>query len=333
MFEKRFETENGYFYYIEKENRVTITTYHGNDVELELPAKIEDLPVRKIGKKAFMNARQLRRVVLPDSVKKLGEWAFAYCGMLEEIVLPKRKMSVGTGVFLGDSRLEKITLRLRKKDVERLDVGSSGENSESSEGKIELVELQQWAHSSEQYHEDMAVLLATVNTMDDAAYLFDFKEAGSEEWIQKWDARMLKILAEPDEKGYTQMILCGEEDINCNLENFVRDKRKKKVRYCFLRLLYSSGLADETKQILEAYLTSHVVGSPSMETWLVLKEEMGHKKEYYELYVELGCLDQENYDATLADLGDKQPEMKAYFIRWNDENKESGEDAFDMFSL
>lgn len=313
MFEKRFETENGYFYYIEKEDRITITTYHGNDAELELPAKIENLPVRKIGKKAFMNARQLRRVVLPDSVKKLGEWAFAYCGMLEEVILPRRKMSVGTGVFLGDSRLEKVSLRLRKKE--------------------DRAELQQWLGASVKYQEDVAVLLATVNTMEDAAYLLDFKEAGNEEWIQKWDARMLKILAEPDEKGYTQMILCGEEDINCNLENFVRDKRKKKVRYCLLRLLHSSGLADGTKQILEEYLTSHVVGSPSMEAWLVLKEEMGHKKEYYELYVELGCLNKENYDATLADLGDKQPEMKAYFIRWNDENKESGEDAFDMFSL
>lgn len=332
MFEKRFETENGYFYYIEKENRITVTTYHGNDVELELPDKIEELPVRKIGKKAFMNARQLRRIVLPDSVKKLGEWAFAYCGVLEEIILPKRKMSVGTGVFLGDQRLEKIMLRLRKKDMEKLD-DSIDETIEHATGRSEKEELQHWFAASETFRDDIAVLLATVNTMDDAAYLFDFKEAGSEEWIGKWDARMLKILAEPDEKGYTQMILCGEEDINCNLENFVRDKRKKKVRYCFLRLLHSSGLTDENKQILEDYLMSHVVGSPSMETWLVLKEEMGHKKAYYELYVELGCLNQENYDATLADLGDKQPEMKAYFIRWNDENKESGEDAFDMFSL
>lgn len=320
MFEKSIDTENGIFYYTVREERVTITTYHGNDTEVIVPETIEGVSVRKIGKKAFMNSRQLRRVVLPDSIKKLGEWAFAYCGLLEEVELPKRKITVGTGAFLGDRLLARLILRERQKDRMSVKVGKT-------------TACLRWSEQSEKYRMDMAVLLAVVPAMKDGEYLMDFKEAGSKEWIVKWDTRLIKILEEPDEKGYTEMILCGEEDINCNLENYIKEKRKKKVRYCFLRLLHDSGLEADMEKRLEEYLISHAVGCASMETWLVLKEEKGHLREYYELYVELGCLTAENYDATLADLGEKQPEMKAYFMRKHEANRGEQADFFDSFTL
>jgi hypothetical protein len=310
MFEQSIDTENGTLYYTVKEERVTITTYHGNDSEVIVPDFIDGFPVRKIGKKAFMNSRQLRRIVLPESIKKLGEWAFAYCGLLEEVELPKRKIAVGTGVFLGDRRLARLTQKERSKG--------------STSGKTE---------PSETYRNDIAVLLAAVPAMEDGEYLLDFKDAGSAEWIVKWDMRLIKILEEPDEKGYTEMILCGEEDINCNLENYIKEKRKRKVRACFLRLLHDSGLDADTRKMLEEYLISHSVGNASMETWLVLKEEKGHLREYYELYVKLGGLQLANYDATLADLGEKQPEMKAYFMRWREEQKTGEADVFSGWTL
>ncbi|MDD5948312.1 MAG: leucine-rich repeat domain-containing protein [Lachnospiraceae bacterium] len=315
--EMSIDTEKGTLYYAIKEERVTITTYHGNDSVVEVPAKLEGFPVRKIGKKAFMNSRQLRRVVLPDSVKKLGEWAFAYCSLLEEVVLPRRRITVGTGVFLGDKMLTRIVLRCRQK------------NGKLSSGEADLF----WSRQEESYRSDIAVLLAAVPGMEDGEYLLDFKEAGDHAWIVKWDARLRRFIEEPDEKGYTQMILCGEEDINCSLDNYVREKRKKKVRYCFLRLLHDSGLTAEMKQTLEEYLICHSVGCASMETWLVLKEEKGHLREYYELYVRLNCLNDENYDATLADLGSQHPEMKAYFMREHGQQQETGADFFDTFSL
>ncbi len=310
MTEKSIQTEKGTLYYVVKEDRITVTTYHGNDSVVELPAKINGLPVRKVGKKAFMNSRQLRRIVVPDTVKKLSEWAFAYCDLLEEVELPKRQITMGTGVFLGDKRLSKIVLRARKKEQDS-----------------------DWARCSDKLKNDTAALLAVVPFMEDGEHLLNAKDAGNEDWINKWDARLVKILEEPDEKGYTDVILCGEEDINCNLENFVKDKRKKKVRFCFLRLLNDSGLQKDIRVILEDYLISHIVGCASMETWLVLKEEKGHIREYYELYAKLGCLNCDNYDATLADLGEKQPEMKAYFMRWHEDYRQKEGDFFDIFEL
>lgn len=309
MFEKSLDTEKGTFYYKIRDEKVTITTYHGNDTEVVVPERIENMPVRKVGKKAFMNSRQLRRVVLPDTVKKLGEWAFAYCGLLEEVEVPKRRVSIGKGCFLGDQRLLKIVLRQRAK-------------SQSLE----------WMKYSVDYREDVACLLAAVNGMEDGEYLFDTKEAGEDAWIQKWDMRLLKMIEEPDEKGYTNMILCGEEDANCSLDIYVRDKRKKKVRFCFLRLLHDSGLLEDMRKCLQDYLLAHSVGQSSMETWLVLKEEKGHIREYYEMYADLGCINEENYDTTLADLGAKHPEMKAYFMRKHEQEKPDV-DVFEGWTL
>lgn len=312
--EQSIKTEQGTIYYTVKDERVTITTYHGNDAEVCVPARINGLNVTKIGKKAFMNSRQLQRVSLPDSVKKLGEWAFAYCPLLDVVELPKRKLVMGTGVFLGDKQLSHIVLRSREKD----------------RGK----DTDWWSACTGSHREDTAVLLAALPAMESGEYLLDMKEAGKAEWFRAWDACLLKLLDEPDEKGYTDMILCGEEDLNCSLDIFVREKRKKKVRYCFLRLLKDSELSSDARQVLNDYLMSHIVGKASMETWLVLKEEKGHLKEYYELYVRLGGLTEENYDATLADLGEKQPEMKAYFMRQHEEIKSGvNSDAFNRFQL
>ena len=69
-----------------------------------------------------------------------------------------------------------------------------------------------------------------------------------------------------------------------------------------------------------------------MEAWLVLREEKGHCKEYYELYERLGGITADNYEATISDLKDKHPEMKAYFIRKHTEQV-CEQDAFDAFSL
>lgn len=312
--EQSIRTEQGTLYYTIKEERITITTYHGNDTEVVVPAEMNGLHVSKIGKKAFMNSRQLQRVSLPDTTKKLGEWAFAYCPLLKEVELPKRKLIMGTGVFLGDKQLSHIVLRSREKD----------------RGK----DTDWWSDCTKTYRTDTAVLLAVLPAMESGEYLLDMKEAGKAEWFQAWDACLLKMLDEPDEKGYTDMILCGEEDLNCSLDIFVREKRKKKVRYCFLRLLKDSELSPHTRQELKDYLMNHIVGKASMETWLVLKEEKGHLKEYYELYVRLGGLTEENYDATLADLGEKQPEMKAYFMRQHEEIKgKKDTDGFAMFQL
>lgn len=296
--EQYYETPKGRLSYVIKENYATITSYQGEDEVVEIPPFLEK-PVKRIGKKAFMNNKWLQKIVLPDTITEIYEWAFAYCAMLEEVEFPGKAIAISKGIFLGDVRLVKVAVRDDAADTLK---------------------------------EDRARLLAALPSLSDSEYLFAMEEAGTKEWFLRYDERIKKFLEEDDAHGYTQMILCGEEDLNCSLDLFVEEKRKKKARFCFLRLLHDTGLAPSYRKTLEQYLMSHVVGSPSMEAWLVLREEKGHCKEYYELYERLGGITADNYEATISDLKDKHPEMKAYFIRKHTEQV-CEQDAFDAFSL
>ncbi len=297
--EQYYETPKGRLSYVIKENYATITSYQGEDEVVIIPPLLSDVFVERIGKKAFMNNKWIQKIVLPDTITEIYEWAFAYCAMLEEVEFPGKAIAISKGIFLGDVRLVKVAVRDDAADTLK---------------------------------EDRARLLAALPSLSDSEYLFAMEEAGTKEWFLRYDERIKKFLEEDDVHGYTQMILCGEEDLNCSLELFVEEKRKKKARFCFLRLLHDSGLAPSYRKTLEQYLMSHVVGSPSMEAWLVLREEKGHCKEYYELYERLGGITADNYEATISDLKDKHPEMKAYFIRKHTEQV-CEQDAFDAFSL
>ena len=297
--EQYYETPKGRLSYVIKENYATITSYQGEDEVVIIPPLLSDVFVERIGKKAFMNNKWIQKIVLPDTITEIYEWAFAYCAMLEEVEFPGKAIAISKGIFLGDVRLVKVAVRDDAADTLK---------------------------------EDRARLLAALPSLSDSEYLFAMEEAGTEEWFLRYDERIKKFLEEDDAHGYTQMILCGEEDLNCSLDLFVEEKRKKKARFCFLRLLHDTGLAPSYRKTLEQYLMSHVVGSQSMEAWLVLREEKGHCKEYYELYERLGGITADNYEATISDLKDKHPEMKAYFIRKHTEQV-CEQDAFDAFSL
>ena len=70
MFEKSIETQKGTLYYKIKDEKVTITTYQGNDTALLVPERIEKLPVRKVGKKAFCKLNKKSKISVPGSKKK-----------------------------------------------------------------------------------------------------------------------------------------------------------------------------------------------------------------------------------------------------------------------
>ncbi len=310
MSDKMIKTSQGELYYVIKEDRVNITSYTGEDEQVIIPEMIAGLPVRKIDKKAFMNSKRLKSVILPDSIRKLAEWSFSYCRMLTSVELPRKKIAMGHSPFLGDDRLQRIVLRSRKKNPD-----------------------EEWLAMSEKDRDDTAVLLASLYNMKNTEHLLNCSTAGTDEWFEGLDRRLLEFIDEPDEEGHAEMILCGEEDLECTLDVFVTNKRKKKSRAAFLRLLHSAGLTEAVEERYKGYLLSHVVGCESDEAWQVMKEELGHLKEYYEYYVEIGCLNDDNFTDTIVDLGDKQAEMKAYFLRWKEANKPSEEDFFDSFEL
>lgn len=298
-------------YTVEDGERVRITDYSGTDTEVWVPGEIEGVPVRTVSKKTFLSRKQLRKAVLPETVEEIGDWAFAYCTNLENVWLPKKEMKLGNRIFMECPNVKRVYAYHPETGKE--DIGGRQRNAKDGESQC-------------------AALLAASAGMLDTEYLMNPAEAGSESWIRKWDARMNAVMGEEDGEGYTKMILCGEEDYGSSLEEFIKSKRKGKVRLALLRLMNPIGLSGEDERKLKEYLVSHTKGCESEESWEVLLKEHGHEQEYFEKFADIGCVTEENLDAILTDMSGEYAEMKAFLIRYKAERM-GKRDFFDGLSL
>lgn len=325
--EYQLATKEGVLTIKEYKKGLEIAAYKGEDIYLEIPERCvlkrksappssreqtdgraeadgsgeetgSAKPVISIGKKAMLSCKSLRRVNLPETIEEVGDWAFAYCDELRELCLPEKAIHFGRGIFRECGKIRSVTVEGKQKDV-------SG-------------------------------LLAASMTLLDAPYLFTPLRCGDEDWLKQWDARMLQILRAADKDGYSKMVLCGEEDYGSkenNLDYFLNQKRKGKVRIAFMRLLHPLGLQSEVREELEEYLREHTVGCTEAdeipvgreeagiwdETWQVLFTEHGEDSEYYKLFTEIGCLTEDNFDRILSEAGENFPEMKAWFLKYKEE--------------
>lgn len=307
MKELEFETKGGTVTYREKEGQIEITGARGRILEALLPETIDGKIVKEIGRKAFLGCKSLRKVHVPENCIWIGEWAFANCSNLETVELPRRGMVFGQGVFKDASALKNIFVT----------------DTQSPAAGLK--------NKTEKPFQTAALLAAAVVSMD-AAYLLSPQEAGTKEWIEKWDLTMGAVLREEDEEGYQKMVLCGEEDLSVDLDDFLAKKRRKKARLCLLRLLNPLGLAEERKAELETYIKEHTKGCQSEAAWEVILREHGEDKDYFELFTSLGCVTEENFEGILADFGEHHAPMKSYLMEYHEEGMRK-QDFFDTLSL
>lgn len=99
----------------------TISGYIGRSRIVEVPEKIEGIPVTKIGKYAFCTAKfkggttgnaitDISYIKLPDSIIEIGYGAFAYCKDLLSITLPSNLLVIDDLGFQSCDLLKAITL-------------------------------------------------------------------------------------------------------------------------------------------------------------------------------------------------------------------------------
>lgn len=307
MREEEWKFAGGSLYYERKGEYIEILRLSGTAWEVPVPESIGGYPVKVIGKKAFLSRKNIRRIVLPDTVEEVGDWAFAYCDGLEEISLPRREIRFGRAVFLECCSLKRVELRGCPKNGEP---GIEGEQDQagsrgfSGEGE----------------------LLAAAVTVLDAYYLMEPREVGSEEWMGKWDARLTAVLRTHDREGYSRQVLCGEEDYgSTDVDAYESGKRQIKARLALLRLLFPEKLSEDLREELRQYLLDHTKGCDGEETWQVILQEHGHDRAYYGLFAEIGCVTAGNLDGILADAGGRFPEMTAFFLRYREEKLETAD--------
>lgn len=298
MQETKFDCKGGSLYYERKADEITIISWEGHASKLTVPAEIEDCPVTAVAARAFKGNKMLHKITLPDTLEELGDWAFAYCTSLEQVSIPKKNLCLGRTVFMECPQLKRV-------EIVPMD-----------NGKDDTIEL-----------------LAAAITFFQAYYLLDPERTGTPEWIANWDLKLLALLHADDREEYSRVEMCGEEEYSVfDIEAYSKERKKRRVRLLFLRLLNPVGLDNKIKEELTEYLLAHTKGCASEETWEVILEEFSEERRYYQLFASLGCLTEENFDGILKDIGEEHSEMKAFFIRYKEE-KIGYSDFFSNLSL
>lgn len=284
------EVKGGSLLYQVSQDTVEIEECRVKESVFEIPDRIDNLLVTRISRKAILSNKVVQELILPKNLEEVGDWAFAHCTNLKKVWLPKKHISFGKGIFRECKKL----YRIYWKDLE---------------------------------DEKMAGLLSMVPVMLDAEYLLAPLEAGEEEWLEKLDARLVTLLESADEEGYLKQVLCGEEDLMASLEVYLADRRREKASLCFVRLCNDTGLKDSLKQYLQKYLRENTKGCEYEAAWEVVLKEHPQDIGYYRIFADAGCITENNFQKLLFDMGENYPEMKAWLLRYKEENM-AGEDFF-----
>ncbi|MBR4718737.1 MAG: leucine-rich repeat domain-containing protein [Lachnospiraceae bacterium] len=271
--------------------------------EVIIPEKIDGYPVHVIGKKAFLGCKGLRYVHLPGTVSSIGEWAFAFCDNLIRIRIPRGKVGFGKGVFKNDDKLNEIMVFDPAPEPKDMDETGS------------LM---------------VSKLMAAAPVIMDAEYLLDTEHSGDPEWLRKWDTRLAHILSLKDDEGYHLYVLCGEEDLHFDYEEYLEYNREKKSSLCMLRLVNDVALYEEDKKPLREYIMEHTAGCESEAAIRVLLKRHGDDREYYRMMLDTGAIHSGNLEAVLSLMGDRHAQMKAFLM---EECRHTDKDYFDDLML
>ena len=299
-----YDTPSGVMGFDIDDDGASVSSVRGRDTELIVPDSVEfqgtDYTVSRIGRKSFLSDKYLHELSIPVSVSYIDDWAFAGCKNLRTISMG-RNVLMGNGVFKDCRSLERVSI-----------------SEENEDNEMAL---------------DASYLLAAVIKLMDNRFLFDPKNAGTTDWFANWDRRMIAILSEPDEDGFSALLACGEEDYegrDNTIEAYLARRRRRKVRICALRLLHDSSLSGDDRKTISAYLYDHRAGTDFPSFWEVVLREHGDDEEYYKLMCDLGCVDISNIDIMLEDLGQSHPGMKSYLIRFSSGSDEGFLDSMEL---
>ena len=91
------------FNYIKENGGITITKYVGKQTNVQIPNKIEQLPVLKIAENAFADTK-VKSVTLPSSCIEIDWFAFYGCYALNTIYICSSVYAIGYGAFDGCSK-------------------------------------------------------------------------------------------------------------------------------------------------------------------------------------------------------------------------------------
>ena len=303
----QYEIEEGY---------AVITGYEGVGSRMFVPEEVmaggKSYPVRRLGKKAILANKGLREISLPGSVNYFDDWCMAQCENMQRVILREG--------IKANPQCESTQKVISQECFAANPVGEDGKTESSAEdagskllyfgrGVFDKCNKIQDILLGYEKPDDLSTLLGSVINRMPAEYLLRDEELGQAVWFEKWDQCLSTFLNEPDLDGYTDMVLCGEEDIFYKEPDFAINKRK-----------------------FRDYLLQHTKGCDSEEAWQVLLEEFGESVAYFKLFADLGCITKDNIEGMITDMGQQYAESKAFLLNYKQTSLKQS-DIFSMFDL
>lgn len=89
------------------EKFITVTGYHGDLKEVNIPAEIDGLKVKEIARFAFMSNDLIYIVRIPEGVSFIGNMCFFNCSSLKNVYIPETANEIGGWCF---GKTENITV-------------------------------------------------------------------------------------------------------------------------------------------------------------------------------------------------------------------------------
>lgn len=301
MEEKILTTENGNLVYEERKDGIAIKRYRGIGLDIKVPETIDGKEVVAIERKAFLSCKTIKSIELPETIVEIGDWAFAHAEELRYITIPSHGISKGKELFLGCKRLRHIYVN----------------------GREELKD------------NGVSMMLASTVTILHDYFLFDVTQINDQEWVNRWDEKLLKLINLDDLDGFEELWTCGEEDYegkDYDIKSYPVEKRKSKLRVVYFRLLHPYMLQEKIKEELSSYIRKHTKGTDEPESWEIIITEHPEELEYYQIFTDSGAVNEENFDGILADMQSVNAQMKAYMLKYKDDHF-TKKDAFAAFEL
>ena len=287
------------FSYQVKNGKVCITGYNGIEEQIIVPSVLNGYPVSIIGKKAFWGKKKLRSIHLPDTIEKVEEWAFAGCRELSDIWFLGQKASDNSLVLENHIFHNCVALRF-----------------------VYFGTMKQ----------SLARLIACAATKLHAEYLLSPVSAGSEQWYQSLDAKLLQILEESEEAALRNLVYCAEEDMLEKQQTCLYQQMCEKAELAFLRLVYSEKLTSAVYEKLKSFLLQRNKGGPTEEAWDVMIKSEEDSLLYCDKLFEIGGIHAGNIDLILQTLENTGVELKAYILKkW--QNQRNAENIWQLLNL
>jgi len=103
----------GYLWYEKRDDGIAVrgSIFAPSDTTLiQIPDIIDGVPIVEIGDDAFLDALQINKLALPDTVARIGDDAFRGCLVLSKLRLPKNLTTLGRDAFSNAKWLKSVVL-------------------------------------------------------------------------------------------------------------------------------------------------------------------------------------------------------------------------------